>query len=166
MFITINTERLHIRPLAATDNNFVFELLNTEGWIKNVGNRNINELADADAYIKKILEAEGGYCHVFEDLISKKPIGMLTFIARKENDFPDIGFATLPQFERRGFTYEAANTFFEKIKESKKYSSIIGIALPSNIASLNLLKKLGLQEDKLFKEEGSDVELMMMKITL
>lgn len=53
---TINTNRLLIKPLSENDKQFIFELLNTDGWIKYIGNRNIGSEADATAYIKKIVK--------------------------------------------------------------------------------------------------------------
>ncbi len=50
---SISTERLLINPLSTYDDYFILELLNTEGWIKFIGNRNIHSQADASAYIQK-----------------------------------------------------------------------------------------------------------------
>jgi hypothetical protein len=50
----INTERLKITPLLEKDAAFIVELLNTEGWIKNIGDRNIRSEKDAKEYIQKV----------------------------------------------------------------------------------------------------------------
>ena len=54
----LRTERLLIKPLALTDDDFIFELVNTEGWIRFIGNRNIPSQDEARAYIQKVLENE------------------------------------------------------------------------------------------------------------
>ena len=52
----IITERLIIQPLTLNDDSFILELVNTEGWIKFIGNRNVTSTPEAGAYIQKILE--------------------------------------------------------------------------------------------------------------
>lgn len=54
--MNIRTERLFIRQLSETDAAFIFELLNTERWIRYIGNRNIHSETDTLAYIRKINE--------------------------------------------------------------------------------------------------------------
>jgi hypothetical protein len=51
----LTTSRLLITPLAKSDENFIFELVNTEGWMEFIGNRNITSLVAAGAYIQNIL---------------------------------------------------------------------------------------------------------------
>ena len=54
------TDRLFIRPLTITDDNFILELVNTEGWLKFIGNRNVTSPLEAGAYIQRILEKRCG----------------------------------------------------------------------------------------------------------
>jgi [ribosomal protein S5]-alanine N-acetyltransferase len=166
MYQHIKTARLNIRPLVVTDTPFIFELLNTEGWKKNIGDRNIHTLADAEAYIKFIIEADWRFYHVFENKESGEAIGLVTFLIRPEYEFPDIGYAILPAYEGKGFTYEASEAFLQKIIETKNYKAIIGICSPHNAASINLLQKLGLQNAGTILEKDTNDELVLMKITL
>jgi [ribosomal protein S5]-alanine N-acetyltransferase len=55
----IQTDTLLLEILSENDADFIMELLNTEGWIKYIGNRNINSKEDAIAYIQKINKAKG-----------------------------------------------------------------------------------------------------------
>ena len=52
----LETERLRIRPLSAEDSKFILELVNTEGWLKFIGDRNVKDLPDAIDYIEKIMK--------------------------------------------------------------------------------------------------------------
>ena len=76
------TERLLIKPLALTDADFIFELVNTEGWIRFIGNRNIASQDEARAYIQKVLENENVSYWVVQRKESLDAIGIITYIKR------------------------------------------------------------------------------------
>ena len=48
----LETERLLLRNIEVTDAPFFFELFNSEGWLKYIGDRNIKTVADAEQQIK------------------------------------------------------------------------------------------------------------------
>ena len=56
MFTTkeIMTDRLILNELQANDHAFIFELVNSPGWLEFIGDRNIRTPEDAIAYIEKI----------------------------------------------------------------------------------------------------------------
>jgi RimJ/RimL family protein N-acetyltransferase len=143
MEVTINTERLRIRPINLQDAAFMLELVNSEGWLKFIGERNVSDLDDAKNYIQKILDTEQFYYCVFELKGSQKAIGIVSLIKRENEQYPDFGFALLPSFEKKGYAHEASRAYLEKIVRSKKYEHIIAITLPHNQRSSSLLKKLG-----------------------
>tara|TARA_R110002050_G_scaffold56495_5_gene126885 strand:- start:128 stop:637 length:510 start_codon:yes stop_codon:yes gene_type:complete len=145
VYINIETERLIIRPINLKDTEFIIDLVNSEGWLKFIGNRNISDINDAKKYIRKILDNNNFYYNVFELKESRKPIGIVTFMKREDEQYPDIGFALLPEFEKKGFTIEASKTYLEKIKNLNKYENIIAITISDNQKSINLLLKLGLK---------------------
>ncbi|MCK8521544.1 GNAT family N-acetyltransferase [Aquimarina sp. D1M17] len=144
MYIDIETERLLIRPIALTDAKFILDLVNSKGWLKFIGDRNISNEDDAKTYIQKILDNSNFYYNVFELKETKEAIGVVTFLKRDNEKFPDIGFALLPEFEKNGYTLEASKAYLDKISHSNIYEDIIAITLSNNKRSINLLQKLGL----------------------
>jgi len=48
---TYETERLIIRPTTTADAAFIYEVMNTEGWLKHIGDRGIKTEEDAKNYI-------------------------------------------------------------------------------------------------------------------
>lgn len=146
MYIHISTERLAIRPIQISDSAFMFHLMNTEGWIRFIGDRGIKEEADALAYIEKLMEDPNYYYHVFEGKATQQPMGLVTFIYRDTLDFPDIGFALLPEFEKKGYAYEAIKAYLALLMQEKVSPKILGITEPNNTNSIKLLKRLGLQQ--------------------
>ena len=150
MYVNIETERLILRPITLKDTKFILDLVNSEGWISFIGNRNVTNENEAENYIQKILDDRNIYYSVFELKQSHKAIGIVTFINREEEQFPDLGFALLPEFEKNGYTFEASKAYLEKITGQQNQNNIIAITKPDNQKSISLLKKLGFQyiEDK------------------
>lgn len=157
MFTKLETLRLNLRPIQTGDAGFMYSLMNSNGWLNNIGNRNINNHQDARAYIEKILDNKNYFYHVFEFKENHNPAGILTFLLRENRKYPDLGFAILPEFENRGLTYEAASAYLKEITSNTAYNEIHGICLPENSSSINLLKKLGMS----FKEtEKTNTEIL------
>lgn len=140
----LETDRLLIRPLKLNDAAFMFNLVNTAGWIKNIGNKNVNDITDAHNYIQLILDKPDCDYYVFEHKITQQPMGLSTLIKRANQSYYDIGFAILPEFEKNGFSYEACKALLQIVEDTQQVEKIIGIALRDNMPSIALLNKLGL----------------------
>ena len=146
---TIITSRLLITSLAETDKAFIYELVNTPGWLKFIGDRNVHSHDDALAYIKKILSNPNVIYWVVK-LNNNIPntIGVISFIKRDYLPHHDIGFAMLPQFVNNGYAYEAAKAVLLNIIKYTKHTHILATTIPENTSSIKLLKKLGLAFEK------------------
>ena len=114
MYLRIETERLIIRPIRIGDAEFIKALVNSDGWLKFIGDRNVSNKDDALRYIQKILDNENYYYSVFELKESGEAIGIVTFLKRDDEKFPDIGFAILPEYEKMGYAFEASYAYLEK----------------------------------------------------
>lgn len=159
MYKELQTERLLIRPIKLEDSDFICSLVNSNGWLKFIGNSNIKTSNDAEKYIQRILDNTNYYYHVFEIIDTKQPIGIITFLNRKHQDFPDIGFALLPQYEKNGYTLEATKKYLEEITRLQLYKKIIGITVPENEKSIKLLLRLGLELEGNFTEDKEELSL-------
>jgi len=100
---SIKTTRLHITSLNKEDNGFILELVNTPGWLKFIGNRNINTAEEASAYIERINNNKNIRYWVVRLVQDETAIGIVTLIKRDHLKYPDIGFAFLPQFGSKGY---------------------------------------------------------------
>jgi [ribosomal protein S5]-alanine N-acetyltransferase len=141
----LTTARLELSPLELSDSPFIFDLLNTENWIRFIGNRNINSDEDAVNYILKIrdnLDARYKVVRLKDELT---PIGVITFIKRHYLDHWDIGFAFLPKYAKKGYAFEATKAVLDEVKNDKSHEFILATTLKDNINSINLLEKLGLK---------------------
>ncbi|MEQ1553250.1 MAG: GNAT family N-acetyltransferase [Ferruginibacter sp.] len=142
------TNRLLIEPLSDNDTDFILELVNTDGWLKFIGSRNINTKTDAVAYIQKINENQNITYWTVKLKETKGSIGIITFIKRDYLEYNDIGFAFLPKFSKKGFAFEATQKVLESLIENKKITNILATTIPENSNSIKLLEKLGFNFDK------------------
>jgi ribosomal-protein-alanine N-acetyltransferase len=145
---SLTTSRLLIEPLSEDDKNFIYRLLNTKGWIRFIGNRNIHSEEDAAAYIQKIITNLNTKYWVVKLNDSLTPVGIITFIKRDYLEHHDIGFAFLTEFEGKGYAYESANAVMKYLMVSFNLPYILATTIPENASSIKLLKKLGLHFEK------------------
>ena len=114
MSLPLETDRLTIRQLTLADAPFIVELVNTPGWLRFIGERNIKTSEQAENYLKNgpmASYAQNGFGLYGVELKSEKtPIGMCGLIKRETLPDPDIGFAILPEFTGSGFAFEAATS--------------------------------------------------------
>lgn len=150
----LDTERLLLTLLQTEDADFIQELVNTSGWLQFIGDRNVHSPEDAAAYIQRIL-GNASVCYLVVRLKGENiPAGIITFIQRDYLEHPDIGFAFLPAFSKKGYAFESAVAVLDYAVQQKKYSTILAITVPGNKDSVRLLTKLGLQFDKEIEREN------------
>ena len=148
------TARLLLRVIKTDDAAFIFELLNTAGWIKFIGDRNIKTSEDADDYIQKIISNPNISYRVVTLLDNQTTIGLVTFIKRDYLNHPDIGFAFLPSYNKQGYAFEATKEVLNDLLNQPEHSTIQATTIPENSSSIQLLKKLGFVFSKQITHEG------------
>lgn len=154
MKISYKTTRLLLRELTTADAAFILELVNTDGWIQFIGDRNVKSPEDAGNYIQKILGNPDVKYRVVTLQDTETAIGLITFIKRNYLDHPDIGFAFLPAYGKQGYAYEAASEVLNDLLEQADHTTILATTIPENSASIRLLKKLGLSFSGEINNEG------------
>ena len=143
---SFETKRLFIRPTDIEDSAFILKLLNTPKWLKYIGDRSIKTIKDASVYItNKMLPQlqELGFSNY--TVIRKSDgikIGTCGLYNRNGIDGIDIGFAFLPEYENKGFAYEASNRIIEAAFNDFKLKTLKAITLENNLSSQKLLKKI------------------------
>ncbi len=137
------TKRLTLNRLILQDAHFIFDLVNTPGWIKYIGDRDIHSIDDAATYIEKILNNPGITYWVVQLTGKHTQVGIITFIKRDYLAHHDIGFAFLPDHTNKGLAFEAAFAVLNDLLETGSDTHILATTLKENNASVHLLKKLG-----------------------
>jgi len=159
------TNRLTIKEFQLQDAPFVLALVNTPNWIKYIGDRSVYNITDAENYLRNRLMAAysqhgfGMYAvwHKEKDC----PIGMCGLVQRDYLEFPDLGFALLPDFVRKGYAFEASQSVIIFAEQELKLRQLFAITLPDNLPSNGLLKKLGFQFERNFSVEEDEKELCL-----
>jgi len=162
------TERLLLKPTSEEDAELIFELLNTPKWIKYIGDRNIKTVEDAKNYIKtKMLPQlkRLGFCNF--TIIRKGDnykLGTCGLYDRDGVEGIDIGFAFLPEYERKGYAFESVNKLKNVAFNEFGLTVINAITVKDNSSSQKLLEKLGLKLEGTTKLPNDDEELLLYKI--
>ena len=144
------TERLYLKKVNLEDGIFFFNLWNSPNWIELVGDREIKSVDQTKSKIQSILLAcykhngYGMYKMVCKE--SNKTIGICGFSKRFNLDHPDIGFAVLPKYERKGYSLEAAKATMIYAKTKLGLKKIVGLTTEKNTGSKILLQKIGLKK--------------------
>tara|TARA_B100000809_G_C15136776_1_gene530971 strand:- start:4419 stop:4931 length:513 start_codon:yes stop_codon:yes gene_type:complete len=160
------TNRLILSKITIDDAAFILELMNTSGWLKYIGDRNIKTVEAAVEHIKnnqlKCYETHDfGYYKIQVKAESLKTIGTCGLLKRNNLEHVDIGFSMLPEYHGNGFGYEAVTEIIKLAKTEFGIKSICAITLPINKPSINLLEKLGLSYQKTVKPFDDDEELLL-----
>jgi [ribosomal protein S5]-alanine N-acetyltransferase len=144
----IFTQRLVLNLITEADDDFMRTLVNTEGWLKFIGDRNVHSKQDAIAYIQRIKNTPNLFYWVVRLKDNDTPLGIISFIKRSYLEHFDIGFAFLTEYNGCGYAYEAAEKVLSIASKKLEYSTILATTIPQNIASIKLLNKLGLHFER------------------
>jgi ribosomal-protein-alanine N-acetyltransferase len=145
-----SSPRLMLREACMDDASFIFKLLNSPSWIEFIGNFHIISLQHAEKYIRERLQVHyathgfGLWTVVLKE--TGQSIGICGVLRRNGLEYPDLGFAFLPEFEGFGFASEAANATLEFASDQLLIPKILAITTEGNLRSRKLLLKLGFEE--------------------
>jgi RimJ/RimL family protein N-acetyltransferase len=154
---TYSTDRLFLNQIHLNDAEFISELVNTPEWIKFIGDRNIKNIADANAYIQKIINNPNTNFWVVRIHDQQIPIGIISIIKRDYLNHHDIGFAFLTKYTKKGYAHEATIAVLNDA--IKNHKQILATTLKENTNSIQLLEKLGLQFHKEIQNENQFLQV-------
>ncbi len=141
------TQRLTIRPVKTEDAAFILELMNTPKWIQFIGDRNVRTVKEAETYIqKKVFPQLEKYGYTNNVIIRKEDntkLGTCGLYHREDREDPDIGFAFLPQYESKGYAFEASHQLMVAAKDNYGLTELSAYTLEENTSSRQLLERLG-----------------------
>ncbi len=147
MYQSFETPRLLLKPTTLADADFILALLNTPKWLQFIGDRNVKNLSDAEAYIQSRIIAQyqrlgfGNYTLIRKEDGAK--IGSCGLYSREGLAGIDLGYALLPSYEGKGYGSEAAKHLLEAAFQVFQLPVVKAITHPANTASQQLLEKLG-----------------------
>lgn len=166
--IPFNTPRLQLRWMTPDDAQFIMALLDSPGWKQYINDRNIDTIIKAEAYLQSTIipsyEKLGFGFYLIERLADHEALGLCGLVKRSGLEDIDIGYALLPQYEGQGYAAEAALATIEYGFNVHSLKRIVAICTQDNLRSIALLKKLGMDHEKMIRLPDDDTELMLFGI--
>ncbi len=161
----LETERTILFELTKDDAEFMLDLLNQPSFIKYIGDRNVRTLEQSAEFIEsryqKSYSDNGFGLYGVKLKVGEAIIGICGFVKREDLEFPDIGFAFLPNYEKKGFAFETSDAVLKYGKDILDFERILAITTQDNESSIKLLTKLGFEFEKLVKMPHDDEELKL-----
>ena len=162
------TDRLIVRPVTLEDASFILELFNSPKWLKYIGDRNVKNISQSTEYIQTRMISQYEKLGYSTFTVIRKTdlakIGTCGLYDREGMDGIDIGFAFLPQYERRGYAFEAAEKIMYLAFNKFGIPELKAITTKYNFASQKLLEKLGMLQNGTFTLPDDDEELLLYTI--
>lgn len=159
------TERTILREVTADDAEFIFDLLNQPSFIRYIGDRNVRTIDEARHYVESRFAESykkfgfGMWAVTLKE--TNQPIGICGFVKRDSLPDADIGFAFLPQYERKGYAFESASAALEYGKNVLNLNPILAVTSQDNESSGKLLGKLDFKFERLIDLSGDGEELKL-----
>lgn len=151
---------MKLTPISLDDASFIMRLLNSPGWLQFIGDRDIKSLADAEAYISRIISNKDSQYWVVS--VDGSDAGVVTFLKRDYLPYHDIGFAFLPEFQGKGLALQATKTIMNTLKNS--HSHLLAFTVPENQKSIQLLIKLGFLFKETIRKDNESLDLYELKL--
>ncbi len=162
------TERLIIQPTSTGDAEFILKLLNSPKYIQFVGDKKLKSTEDAENYIEERmitqLERLGYSSYTVLRKSDNTKIGCVGLYDREGIEGIDIGYSFLPEFEGKGYAFEAAVELKRAAKEEFNLKKLNAITVQENKGSRKLLEKLGFEFKEIIHIPNDPNELMLFTL--
>jgi len=158
----LETERLRLREVVAEDAAFMLTLLNSPGFLENIGDRGVRDEDQARDFIEERLR--GSYRdHGFGMWLTIQksddtPVGIAGLIRREGLDMPDVGYAFIQRVWGRGYAKEAAAAVLAHAQGPLGIEKLAAITSPENFASMAVLRKIGFTYQGMIELPGIERE--------
>lgn len=145
--VVAETKRLRLRHFVHQDADFIAHLLNTRGFLQNIGDRGVRTPDDALGYLENeplsSYRVNGFGTYMVTTRLSDMPVGMAGLTRKAWLPYPDLACALLPEAEGRGYATEASLAVLAYAVETLKLERVLAVAVPANRNSIRVLEKLG-----------------------
>lgn len=145
----IESEHVRLRRLHQDDAGWVLRLNNDALWQRFIGDRGVSDMASAKDYImacNKSWETHGFGLLAVEDKAHGNPFGLCGFVTRDDFDWPDLGFALLPEARGKGIIKNAVKTLCGWAIDTHLSDRITAYTHRQNKASQRILVSVGFKK--------------------
>jgi len=163
--VVFETDRLVARRLTVEDAPFILRLLNEPSFLEHIGDRGVRNLADAGQYILSgpiaSYDRHGFGLFLVQSKEGGHAIGICGLLKREALDDVDIGFAFVPESWSKGYAFESTTATLAYARDTHHIERLVAIVSPGNVASINLLLKLGFCYERMVLMPGDKAELKL-----
>jgi RimJ/RimL family protein N-acetyltransferase len=161
----LETERTILREIVEADAEFILDLLNQPSFSKYIGDRNVRSIEEARKFIenrfRQSYREHGFGLYAVEIKETNAPIGICGFVRRESLPDADIGFAFLPQYEKKGYAFESADAVMKYGREVLGLKRVLAITSQNNENSGKLLAKINFKFERLIELPHDAEELKL-----
>jgi [ribosomal protein S5]-alanine N-acetyltransferase len=164
----IQTPRVDLRELGLDDAGYILELLNEPSFIRFIGDKGVRTLDGAREYLLQgpmdsyVRNGFGLYAACLRD---GRPIGMCGLVKREGLEDPDVGFAFLSRYWRKGYAVECAGAVLAHALEALSLKRIVAITSPDNWSSIAVLEKIGFKFERMIRLVDHSPELKLFGVS-
>lgn len=156
-----------MRWLTEKDAPLMLAIWNDPAFIRHVGDRGVRDIEQArqamrdgifKVYRDQCMGPYGLFLHG-----SDEAMGICGLFKRENLEYPDIGYALLPEYGGKGYALEAAQAVCDHARGHMGLQSLLAIVSPDHVRSIHLLEKLGMSAGKRFCMPGEDDEVVLYR---
>ncbi len=138
----------------------MLRLVNEPSFLSNIGDKGLRSIDDARRFLLEgswTCQEKAGHGQFLVELKEDGvPAGICGLLYRPVLELTDIGFAFLPEHWGRGYAYEAAQAVMEYGQTALGLKKIVGLTSEDNLASIKVLRKLGMSFERIVKMADDD----------
>lgn len=166
----LETARLSLRRLEASDAAFLVELLNQPSFLTNIGDRGVRTVEDAHRYLREgplAMYARHGFglWHVSRRA-DGAVLGLCGLLKRDVLPDVDVGYALLPQFWGQGYAFEAAQATVRHASSRFALSRVAAVVSEGNAGSIRVLEKLGMKFERMVSMRPDEPDVRLYGLNL
>ncbi len=147
MEIILETQRLILRKFELSDAQFFYELNLNPLVIRYTGDdafKTIEESEERIEYVRNQYKTNGYGRFLVAEKETLNPLGWCGLKYHPEEDETDLGYRFMQKYWGKGYATEASKACMDYGFHVLNLDRIIGNAMNENIASINVLKKMGM----------------------
>lgn len=160
--IVLKSDRLTLREVDLEDAPFILELLNTTGFIANIGDRGVRTESEARDYITERVigsyQTHGFGMWLVVQTTKGLAMGLAGLVKRDGLDVPDVGYAFVPRAWGQGYAQEAAAAVLKHARDVMGIPKLAAITSAENYASMAVLRKIGFTYQGMIQLPGIEHE--------
>lgn len=165
--IGICTKRLSIDFITIDDAPFFVSLVNTTDWLRFIGDRGVTDIESAASYLKngflKCYEDNGFGYYIVRKTSDQEAVGICGFLKKPDLEYPDFGFALLPEYYGHGYAFEACKAVLSFGIKEFGFRFLDAVTTDDNERSAHLLIKLGFEKVGVVANQDEAKELMLYR---